>query len=150
MLGQDAPTGRGGSRHRWRARGSDWHGWLLGQDAPTARGGHLSRTRCQVMDTESGAPDADVAVARVCMVFMAVMEWLAGGRSASAIQVWILLQVLDYIHNDEHNRIRQNLMMRSHSELSNARFVCMLDLYIHIYGDVWCVWEFCVCGNSGL
>ena len=60
------------------------------------------------MDTESGAPDADVAVAQVCMVFMAVMEWLAGGRSASAIQVWILLQVLDYIHNDEHNRIRHN------------------------------------------
>ena len=94
------------------------------------------------MDTESGAPDADVAVAQVCMVFMAVMEWLAGGRSASAIQVWILLQVLDYIHNDEHNRIRQNLMMRSHSELSNARFLCRLDLYIHIYGDMWFVWEF--------
>ena len=61
------------------------------------------------MDTESGAPDADVAVAQVCMVFMAVMEWLAGGHSASAIQLWILLQVLDYNHNDEHNRIHQNL-----------------------------------------
>ena len=57
------------------------------------------------MDTESGAPDADVAVAQVCMVFMAVMEWLAGGRSASAIQVWILLQVLDYIHTTESAKI---------------------------------------------
>ena len=122
----------------------------FGQDA---RGGHLSRNRChghKIRRARLQFPnacekrvmfhvEADVAVPQVCMVFVAVVlvmewcRWASGERDTSVDTV-----ASARLHS--HNRIRQHLMMRSHSELSNARFFMQVrSIYTHIWRHVVCV-----------